>query len=73
MCEYLYDELGEKEIDKRKRYHIPIYLSPDGISITLYHPLPFNNKEWRQLNKTIEAINNITTEPTSNESSEGEG
>lgn len=56
MKTYLYDELGEKEVDNRKKYYIPIYIAPNGISISLYHGFPLNDHEWKRINSIVEAI-----------------
>ena len=56
MSEWLYDELGEGKIDKRKLYQIPIYQSLHGSIVTLQQRFPLKIDEWNTITKIINAL-----------------
>ncbi len=45
----LYDELGEKSIDKRRTFALPIYQSSRGTIVSIQHKFPMSQKEWKEL------------------------
>ena len=56
MSECLYDELGEGEIDKRKRYQIPIFQSSHGSIITVQQHFPMTIEEWNRVATIVKAL-----------------